>query len=66
MPAKNKIDKLREEAKKLMREDENVLTMRSCWECNGAHDFLKKFDDCVILCPWCGNYYFKGVKITED
>jgi hypothetical protein len=37
---------------------------RSCWNCNGAHEFLKKVDY-PFDCFECGNIYFKGIKITE-
>ena len=53
------LEELREEAKKY------PVIMRSCWNCNSTHEHLKKYNDVVILCLECGNYYFKGVNITE-
>jgi ElaB/YqjD/DUF883 family membrane-anchored ribosome-binding protein len=64
--AKYDVETLRKEAIAMIQEDEDNLVMRSCWECNGAHEFLKRVDNFVILCPWCGHYYYKGVKITEE
>lgn len=56
----DKIDKLRKEAIKY------PIVWRSCWNCNPAHEHLKKEDKCVILCLECGRYYFRGEDITED
>jgi hypothetical protein len=39
--------------------------MRSCWNCNEAHEHLKD-RAYPISCPWCGHWYFKGVDITAD
>ena len=56
---KMNLEELREEAKKY------PVVMRSCWNCNPTHEHLKEYNDVVILCLECGNYYFKGVNITE-
>ena len=55
------LQKLRKEAKAKRA----PLAMRSCWECNPAHAYLKNNQDSVIVCPHCGEYFYKGVKITE-
>ena len=41
--------------------------MRSCWNCNPAHKYLKKADY-IIWCFECGKLYFKGklLKIKGD
>lgn len=39
-------------------------SLRSCWNCNAAHERLKEVEY-PILCPWCGKWYFLGVEITE-
>lgn len=39
--------------------------MRSCWTCNSAHEHLKQSEQ-PIYCLWCGNWYFKGVQLTES
>jgi len=41
------------------------FSMRSCWNCNSAHDHLKKRDH-AIVCFVCGHWYFKGERITPD
>lgn len=61
----SKLEKLRKEGVDLINKDNDKLVMRSCWHCNGAHEYLKESDDCVILCIWCGKYYYKGVDITD-
>ncbi len=43
-----KINDLRQEAMKLIDEDLDALTIRSCWKCNGAHIYMKKWTDIVI------------------
>jgi len=34
--------------------------MRSCWNCNPAHDFMKTWDNVVIDCFGCGRPYYHG------
>ena len=57
---KETIDELREEARKY------PVMLRTCWNCNPAHEHLKECADYVILCFACGRYYFRGVDITEE
>ncbi len=52
-------EKLREEAKT------KELVMRSCWNCNPAHEHLKNSEH-PILCLFCGRYFYKGIDITEE
>jgi hypothetical protein len=59
-----KLAELRKEAKEIVKKNEN-LVIRSCWNCNSAHKWMKKDKACVILCYDCGNYYYKGVKVSE-
>jgi uncharacterized Zn finger protein len=54
------LDEIRAEA------EGKPLAMRSCWNCNPSHQHLKKETECVIYCFECGNYFFKGVKITDQ
>lgn len=35
------------------------VMMRSCWECNSAHERLKKVDY-IIFCFECGRLLYKG------
>lgn len=35
--------------------------IRSCWECNPAHEHLKQAEY-IVACPWCGKAYLKGVE----
>jgi len=39
--------------------------MRSCWNCNGAHDHLQNATY-AFVCFECGRWYYKGVDITLD
>ena len=61
----SELDKLREEAKALMKESPDNLAMRSCWNCNGAHEHLKKAEYVIVCAMGCGHYYYKGQDITE-
>lgn len=65
---KPKVSELREQARKLVLKTKGqAMTTRSCWECNGAHEYLKDMgEEMVLMCFACGNYYYKGVKITEE
>lgn len=38
---------------------------RSCWNCNGAHEHLRRADY-PIQCYDCGHIYFKGERISDD
>ena len=58
------IEELRKEAIAKIKENEDYLCFRSCWNCNGAHEHLKEADF-VISCYECGKYYFKGIDITN-
>jgi hypothetical protein len=48
------------------RQSDFGIVMRSCWNCNSAHERLKLVEDAVIFCFDCGNYFFNGVDITTD
>lgn len=52
------LDKCTELAKKA------DFALRSCWECNPAHEHLKQADH-LICCFECGRYWYKGVCITD-
>jgi hypothetical protein len=42
------------------------IIMRSCWECNGAHDHLRR-SEFVVFCLWgCGRYWWKGVEVGHS
>ena len=59
------LEKLREEAKEWIQQHlEQWPIMRSCWECNPAHEHLKNIDY-PFWCLWCDRYFYKGVDITE-
>jgi hypothetical protein len=45
-----------------LKNDEPAL--RSCWECNSAHEHLKEVEY-LIWCFECGKLYLKGEEITE-
>lgn len=52
-------------AEALLMEKPEALALRSCWNCNPAHEYMKQTTDFVISCPWCGSYFFQGVDITD-
>jgi len=39
--------------------DEGEPALRSCWECNGAHEHLKDVDF-LHFCIWCNRYWIFG------
>ena len=39
------------------------VVMRSCWQCNDAHEHLKQADYVVFCVMGCGRLYWKGVEI---
>ena len=41
-----------------MREEHEPV-MRSCWECNEAHEHLKDVDS-LHCCFWCNRYWMFG------
>jgi len=56
--SEQELQQLREEART------KEVCLRSCWNCNPAHEGLKKASY-VICCFDCGGYFYKGVEITE-
>jgi len=59
------MNKLKEQAEKLIKKSTDNITFRSCWNCNGSHEHLKE-SKFVINCFECGNWFFKGKKITDE
>ena len=49
-------------AKKLIKAGK--FEMRSCWNCNGAHEHLKNHE--LFTCFNCGRWFYKGIDVTED
>lgn len=39
--------------------------LRSCWECNDEHHFLKKHA-LPLRCIACGHWFLRGEKATEE
>ncbi len=37
----------------------NDIAMRSCWDCNAAHEHLKRAEG-LFVCVWCGRYFING------
>lgn len=58
------VDQAKKEADAWMKEHKDDFILRSCWKCNPAHKHLKDLD-AVIWCFECGNWYWKGVNISE-
>ena len=52
-------EELRKEA------ESKAVVLRSCWNCNSAHEHLKE-SKYVIACIWCGGYFYKGIEITQE
>ena len=40
------------------------IELRSCWNCNHAHNHLKESNS-IIYCVICNNYYFKGLVVNK-
>jgi len=57
------LDKLRDEASNWLETAPIGLPFRSCWECNGAHEYLRDADY-PFACFACGRYLYKGQDIT--
>lgn len=55
----------RKKATEILEKDSSNFALRSCWECNGAHEHLK---NCAIPlnCFECGKWFFKGIEISEQ
>lgn len=48
------------------RKEEGEPALRSCWECNPAHEHLKdETCESLFVCFSCGRYYVFG-RFTED
>ncbi len=58
-----KIEELRKEASEWLKKNPGEFAFRSCWECNPAHDHLKKADY-VINCFDCGHWFWRGKDIS--
>ena len=52
-----------EKAEALKREDK--FTVRSCWECNPAHEHLKTRSGLFTCCE-CGRWYMDGGFFDDD
>jgi uncharacterized Zn finger protein len=50
---------------KILHEDPTNFTMRSCWNCNEAHQHLKN-RKVVLRCFACGHVFYNGVDVTEE
>jgi len=61
---KKEIEKLRKEVIAFNNEHPGEYAMRSCWNCNGAHEHLKDLD-IPLMCFDCGHWYLRGVDLME-
>lgn len=59
----SKEEQRRKEASILLDESVKNMWMRSCWNCNPAHEHLKN-SELVIRCFDCGHWFYRGVDIT--
>jgi hypothetical protein len=54
-----------EEARKEAESKLDQRAMRSCWNCNPAHEHLKEAEY-PFVCFECGNWFYKGFNITSN
>ncbi len=59
------IHSLRTEALALLAANPDAIQLRSCWDCNPAHEHLRRVESSVISCFDCGRYLFKGEDVTD-
>jgi uncharacterized Zn finger protein len=52
-------------AVKILQDDPTNFVMRSCWNCNPAHEHLKE-RAVVLRCFACGRVFYKGIDVTSD
>jgi DNA-directed RNA polymerase subunit RPC12/RpoP len=66
--AERKHSMIQQEARKnafiAIEQDPSAVEYRSCWNCNGSHEHLKKHE--LIKCFECGRLYYKGIDISDD
>lgn len=48
------------------KELQKELVFRSCWNCNSAHEHLKKGKDFIICCFECGKLYIEGKELVIE
>ncbi len=58
-------DEARAEAAERLKKDPTDFAMRSCWNCNEAHEHLKEARY-IIQCFACGHVFYKGQQVTGD
>ena len=64
MKESKKIISARNEAFKLIKKNGmDSISIRSCWNCNPAHEHLKKANY-IIHCYECGRFFYKGLDVT--
>lgn len=44
----------------------DAFDIRSCHECNPAHEHFTKDESCVILCFACGRYWLGGIDLSTE
>ena len=59
------LEALRAEAAAILKKDNTNFAMRSCWNCNSGHEYLKEADY-IIWCFSCGHWFYKGMDITVE
>ena len=43
------------------------FAMRSCWNCNPAHEHLKNDDPAFLfVCFDCGHWFYRGADLTTQ
>lgn len=57
------VEALFAEAVAMRKADPPNVAMRSCWNCNPAHERLKTAD-CLIMCFGCGHFYLRGHDLS--
>jgi len=56
------VDQARAKAMKLVEADKWAL--RTCHECNPAHEHFTQWDDYVVNCFDCGRWWLGGIDVT--
>lgn len=59
-----KTEEATREAKEIVDKDPDNFQIRSCWNCNPAHEHLKE-SEIPLMCFSCGRIYYKGVEIPD-
>lgn len=63
------VEEAREQAYLLKRrKGAQAFAIRTCWNCNAAHEHLRDPDwtEQMLVCIGCNRVFYRGLDITED